>query len=108
MYDHINRFVNHPDEKIITSLDPILGGPGWQFRLDPTLKRGPAVEKLFRETLKAAGKFGYVASMQIDKSTTSARTSSWLTERRTERAPKRFVRRSTMRCVNTPEVGPRL
>ena len=62
MYDHINRFVNHPDEKIITSLDSILGGPGWQCRLDPTMKRGPAVEKLFRETLKAAGKFGYVVS----------------------------------------------
>ena len=26
MYDHINQFVNHPDEKIITSLDSILGG----------------------------------------------------------------------------------
>ena len=36
MYDHINQFVNHPDEKIIASLDPILGGPGWQGRLDPS------------------------------------------------------------------------
>ena len=69
MYDHINRFLTHPDEKIPASLNPILGGPGWQNRLDPNMKPGPAVEKLFRETLKAAGKFAYVVSTKIDKST---------------------------------------
>lgn len=69
IYDHINRFLTHPDEKIPTSLNPILGGPGWQNRLDPNMKPGPAVEKLFRETLKAAGKFAYVVSTKIDKST---------------------------------------
>ncbi len=68
MYDHVNRFLNHPDEKVIASLDPILGGPGWQGRLDLTIKKGPAVEKLFRETLKAAGNFHYVVSTKIDKS----------------------------------------
>ncbi len=69
MYGHINQFLTHPDPKIIASLDPILGGPGWQDRLDLTMKKGPAVEKLFRETLKAAGKFGYVVSTRIDKGT---------------------------------------
>jgi three-Cys-motif partner protein len=69
MYGHISRFLTHPDEKIIASLDPILGGPGWQARLDPTMKPGPAVEKLFRETLKSAGKFAYIVSTKIDKST---------------------------------------
>jgi three-Cys-motif partner protein len=69
MYGHISRFLTHPDAKIIASLDPILGGPGWQERLDPTMKNGPAVEKLFRETLRAAGRFGYVVSTRIDKST---------------------------------------
>ena len=69
MYGHISRFISHPDEKITASLDPILGGPGWKDRLDPALKPGPAVEKLFRETLKAAGNFGYVISTRIDKST---------------------------------------
>jgi three-Cys-motif partner protein len=69
MYGHISRFVSHPDDKIIGSLDPILGGPGWKDRLDPAMKPGPAVEKLFRETLKAAGKFAYVVSTKIDKST---------------------------------------
>jgi three-Cys-motif partner protein len=52
MYGHISRFLAHPDEKIIASLDPILGGPGWQNRLDPDMKPGLAVEKLFRDTLK--------------------------------------------------------
>jgi three-Cys-motif partner protein len=69
MYGHISRFLTHPDPRIIASLNPILGGPGWQNRLDPTLKKGPAVEKLFRETLQAAGKFTYVVSTKIDKST---------------------------------------
>ncbi|MDR3485315.1 MAG: three-Cys-motif partner protein TcmP [Bradyrhizobium sp.] len=69
MYGHISRFLTHPDPKIIASLDPILGGPGWQDRLDPAMARGPAVEKLFRENLKAAGKFDYVVSTRIDKGT---------------------------------------
>ena len=69
MYDHINRFIEHPDAKITSSLDPILGGPDWKVRLDPKLKPGMAVEKLFRETLKFAGKFAYVVSTRIDKST---------------------------------------
>jgi three-Cys-motif partner protein len=69
MYGHISRFLDHPDEKIIASFDHIFGGPGWQSRLDPTMKKGPAAEKLFRETLKATGKFRYVVSTRIDKST---------------------------------------
>ncbi len=69
MYGHISRFLAHPDEKIIASFDHIFGGPGWQSRLDPAMEQGPAAEKLFRETLKAAGKFGYVVSTRIDKST---------------------------------------
>ncbi|MGO9740279.1 MAG: three-Cys-motif partner protein TcmP [Roseiarcus sp.] len=69
MYGHISRFISHPDERITASLDPILGGPGWKDRLDPSMKLGPAVELLFRETLKAAGKFDHVVSTKIDKST---------------------------------------
>ena len=69
MYGHVSRFLTHPDERVIASLDPILGGPGWQERLDPTMNPGPAVEKLFRETLKGVGKFAYVVSTKIDKNT---------------------------------------
>jgi hypothetical protein len=51
-------------------LEPILGGPGWRDRLDPNLERGPAAEKLFRETLKSVGNFDFVVSTKIDKATT--------------------------------------
>lgn len=69
MYGHVSRFVEHPDEKIIASLDPVLGGPGWRARLDPSLKPGLAVEKLFRDTLQKAGPFAFVVSTKIDKAT---------------------------------------
>lgn len=69
MYDFVNRFVASADESTIASLDPILGGPGWLDRIDSSLPRGPAVEKLFRETLKSTGKFDHVISTKIDKPT---------------------------------------
>ena len=50
MYDFVNRAASMSDAKTIASLDPILGGLGWEARLDPTLPRGRAVEKLFRDT----------------------------------------------------------
>lgn len=69
MYDHVNRFVASQDQATVESLNPILGGPGWRDRLDETLPLGAAVEKLFRETLKAECQFKYVVSTKIDKST---------------------------------------
>lgn len=69
MYEFINRFSASDDEDIVRSLEPILGGPGWRDRLDRSLSRGPAVAKLFRETLKAIGDFKYVVSTKIDKAT---------------------------------------
>jgi three-Cys-motif partner protein len=69
MYDFVNRFSQSDDESTVTSLEPILGGPGWRQRLDPDLPRGPAVEKLFGETLKSAGNFKFVISTKIDKVT---------------------------------------
>lgn len=69
MYGHVSRFLDHPDEKVIASLDPILGGPGWRERLDSSLKPALAVEKLFRETLRNAGEFAFVVSTKIDKAT---------------------------------------
>jgi three-Cys-motif partner protein len=69
MYDFVNRAASMSDPKTIASLNPILGGPGWADRLDQSLERGLAVEKLFRETLKKEGNFGYVVSTAIEKST---------------------------------------
>lgn len=69
MYEFVNRFSYSDDPDIVSSLDPILGGPGWRDRLEPSLPRGAAVEKLFRDTLKASGNFDFVISTKIDKAT---------------------------------------
>jgi hypothetical protein len=69
MYDFVNRAASMSDAKTIASLEPILGGPNWQDRLDPALPRGRAVEKLFRDTLRGIGGFNFVISTKIDRST---------------------------------------
>lgn len=69
MYDFINRFAHSGDNEIIASLAPILGGSDWPNRLDRSLPRGLAVERLFRETLKSSGNFKFVVSTKIDKAT---------------------------------------
>jgi three-Cys-motif partner protein len=69
MYDFINRAASMSDPKTIASLDPILGGAGWEARLDLSLPRGRAVEKLFRQNLAAAGNFNFVVSTKIDRPT---------------------------------------
>jgi three-Cys-motif partner protein len=66
MYDFVNRAASMSDAKTIASLDPILGGPNWEERLDHSLPRGRAVEKLFRDTLQRAGDFDFVVSTKID------------------------------------------
>jgi hypothetical protein len=67
MYEFINRFVHSDDPKTIASLDPILGSPGWQKRLDQRLPVGAAAHELFKETLKEAGRFRFIVSTAIDK-----------------------------------------
>lgn len=69
MYEFVNRFAYSDDEQTVTSLNAILGGPGWRDRLDLNLPRGLAVEKLFRETLRSVGGFDFVVSTKIDKAT---------------------------------------
>ena len=69
MFDFVNRFTYRDDKTIIDSLNPILGGPGWRDRLDSSLPRGSAVEKMFRETLKEIGGFKCVVSTKIDRAT---------------------------------------
>lgn len=69
MYDFVNRAASMSDAKTIASLDPILGGPGWEARLDRTLPRGRAVEKLFRDNLALSGNFDFVVSTKIDRPT---------------------------------------
>lgn len=70
MYAFVHRFIHSDDQSTIESLEPILGGPLWRSRLDQSLPRGSATEKLFRETLKLSGNFNFVVSTKIDKATT--------------------------------------
>jgi three-Cys-motif partner protein len=69
MYDFVNRAASMSDAKTIASLDPILGGLGWEARLDPHIARGRAVEKLFRDNLATIGGFDFVVSTKIDRPT---------------------------------------
>jgi three-Cys-motif partner protein len=69
MYDFVNRASSMADPKTIASLDPILGGPGWQHRLDPYLPTGHGVEQLFRDELRKSGGFKWVVSTPIDRPT---------------------------------------
>jgi three-Cys-motif partner protein len=69
MYDFVNRAASMTDPKTVASLDPILGGEGWENRLDPQFPRGRAIEKLFRDTLTETGDFEYVISTKIDRPT---------------------------------------
>lgn len=69
MYDFIVRFAPSEEKKIEESLEPILGGPGWKGRLDQELPTGQAVEKLYRQELERAGRFEFVLSTCIKKST---------------------------------------
>lgn len=69
MYDFVNRAASMSDAKTISSLDPILGGPKWETRLDTSVPRGRAVEKLFRDNLAMVGNFDFVVSTKIDRPT---------------------------------------
>ena len=69
MFDFVYRFTHSDDEATVESLNLILGGSGWRDRLDPSLPRDRAVEKLFRETLKEVGDFKCVVSTRIDRAT---------------------------------------
>jgi len=69
MYDFVNRAASMSDAKTIASLDPILGGPDWEARLNPNMPRGRAVEKLFRDNLAVVGGFDFVVSTKIDRPT---------------------------------------
>lgn len=69
MFDFVNRASSMTDPKTIASLDPILGGAGWQNHLDPHLPKGHAVEQLFRDELRKAGQYKWVVSTPIDRPT---------------------------------------
>lgn len=66
MFDFINRFTAWEDPKITASFEGILG-KDWRNRLDPALQRQEAVQVLFADEFRKAGKFEHVLSTPIDK-----------------------------------------
>ena len=90
------------DPTTAASLNPILGGPGWQARLNPNLPPGQAVEKLFRETLKEAGNFRYVMSTKIDRSTVD-RPHFFLAYGTNDEAGLKAFRQTEFRALNYHE-----
>lgn len=66
MFDFINRFTAWDDPKITASFEGILG-KDWRSRLDPLLPRDEAVQALFAEEFRNAGKFKHVLSTPIAK-----------------------------------------
>lgn len=69
MYNHINRFIDHPEPHVRASLAPLFGGDGWQDRIRADVPREAALIELFRDGLKQAGQFDYVLSTPIIKAT---------------------------------------
>ena len=68
MFEFINRAINMDDAKTVASFNEFLGGDDWQAELDPALPRGIAALNLFKDRLKMAGNFKYVASTNIEMS----------------------------------------
>ena len=68
MFEFINRAINMDDAKTVASFNGFLGGDDWQAELDPALPRGIAALNLFKDRLKMAGNFKYVASTNIEMS----------------------------------------
>ncbi len=67
MFGHASRFAASQRPEIIKTFDPVLGGPGWQNELDPSLSPSAALEHRFREVLKERGEFDYVLSTKIEQ-----------------------------------------
>ena len=73
MYEHLNRFLEDPREKIRRSFVLPFGVSDWDERLDSLRKSGLSREELvlelFRSQLKSVGNFKYVLKARIQRST---------------------------------------
>jgi three-Cys-motif partner protein len=66
MFEHVNRFLEHPNPKLRNTIDELMGGPGWEM----ALRAGNTEEKLldlYRERMRTAGGFRHVTSTRIMK-----------------------------------------
>jgi len=68
MYNDINRFRDYDDPKIVASLAPIMGGPGWQRQLDPEAPdRAAETMRHARKVLQDSTGYAYACSTIINR-----------------------------------------
>ncbi len=70
MYDFINRFIEHPNERIADSLNRVLPGPNWRgaIRNAPTevpAAREAIITGTFSDALKEIGGYRYAPSLRV-------------------------------------------
>lgn len=70
MYDFINRFIDHPNERIMESLNRTIPGPEWREALNQGTADLPAAREAlvigtFVQALKTIGDYRYVPSLKV-------------------------------------------
>lgn len=69
MFDHINRFLDHPEPEVAATFDELFGGPGWADAVEAGPRREERIVDLYRERLRGAGSFDHVTSTRVLKPT---------------------------------------
>ena len=71
MYDFISRHIENPQPQVISSFDPLFGGPGWDVEVTNLVEEGQpreaAIIKVYLERMRFAGNFRHVTSTRILK-----------------------------------------
>ncbi|MEQ8354868.1 MAG: three-Cys-motif partner protein TcmP [Kiloniellaceae bacterium] len=71
MFDHINRFVEHPDAATAATIDSLFGGSNWFATYNEYIRKGLSREDAIIETymhrLKSVGKLKHATSTRIKK-----------------------------------------
>ena len=67
MFDHINRFLDHPGPGIRATFDDLFGGPGWDSAVHATDRREAAVVELYMDRMRGLGDFAHVTRTRILK-----------------------------------------
>ena len=67
MFDHINRFVVHPNREVKASIDKIFGDSEWHDAVRLGNEREDTIIGIYRDRLRTAGQFQHVTSTRILK-----------------------------------------
>ena len=67
MFDHINRFLDHPNHEVEASIDQVFGGSQWYHATRLGSEREDSIIEIYRDRLRTAGQFRYVTSTRILK-----------------------------------------